>query len=418
MRILLAASAMLACVSAADFKLGPMLKPRKGALATTERLTPHRTTETEPPLIALDIVVNGMPPDETALKDRANWSVSATAATVTHPIALNEVQWKPGVARVTLFFPAAELSGFDPENAHWVATFNTPPSQSVTWDPAIKKGPFAAAKSKDDADLYLFGSFLAGVSTKPLFVIDAKGNWMWTRGSWDLGINSAISTNAGAQTPVDRSRIDPDSITAAFSVQRILRWRAPGIEGFDLNLQPLAGQFSRKTAASDIVGAAQVKLVPKPWFGPVRWVAVYPSAGYEGGHNLNQPTTLFKQAVNLSGWNIISRAVVGITGEYYWLSKSPTADDTYRFTIDASYQSRILFTPEPFVTVADIKGQAVNTVTLDRHPRPEAEAHIVWNFSKLMGLQIQYKYGSLPPLFQFVDHQATVGLTFKAKHSQ
>ena len=68
--------------------------------------------------------------------------------------------------------------------------------------------------------------------------------------------------------------------------------------------------------------------------------------------------------------------------------------------------------------MADIKGQAVNTVTLDRHPRPEAEAHIAWNFSKLMGLQIQYKYGSLPPLFQFVDHEATVGLTFKAKHSQ
>ena len=416
--MLLAASAMLAYASAADFKLGLMLKPRKEARATTERLTPHQTTEVGPPLIALDIVVNGTPPDETTLKDPAHWSVSATAATVTHPITLKEVQWKPGVARVTLLFPASELTGFDPEKAHWVATFNTPTSQSVTWDPAVKKGTFAAAKSKDDADLYLFGSFLAGAGTKPLFVIDAKANWMWTRGSWDLGINSAISANAGAQTPVDRSRIDPDSITAAFSVQRILPWHARGIQGFALNLQPLAGQFSRKTAASDILGAAQVKLVPKPWFGPVRWVAVYPSVGYEGGHNLNQPTTLFKQAVNLSGWNIVSRAVVGITGEYYWLSKSPTADDTYRFTIDASYQSRILFSPEPFVTVADSKGLAVNTVILGRHPRPEAEARITWNFSKLMGLQIQYKYGSLPPLFQFVDHQATVGLTFKAKRSQ
>src|ERR1019366_5439260 len=87
MRILLAASAMLAYASAADFKLGPMLKPRKGARAATERLTPHQTTEVGPPLIALDIVVNGTPPDETALRDPAHWSVSATAATVPHPIA-------------------------------------------------------------------------------------------------------------------------------------------------------------------------------------------------------------------------------------------------------------------------------------------------------------------------------------------
>jgi hypothetical protein len=33
-------------------------------------------------------------------------------------------------------------------------------------------------------------------------------------------------------------------------------------------------------------------------------------------------------------------------------------------------------------------------------------------------VRLQYKYGALPPLFEFVDHQVTVGLTLKAKHNQ
>jgi hypothetical protein len=417
-RIVFVACVALVCCSAADFKLGHMLKPRMAVSGKTERLTPRPTTEAEAPMIALDIVTTGTPADETQLKNPANWSVSVAIGKAIQPIALKEVQWIPKVARVTLLILASEVTGIDPENAHWAATFNIIPPQSATWEPQKKKGTFAVAKGKDDADLYLFGSFLAGESTKPLYMIDAKGNWMWTKGEWDLGIKSALSTNASAQTPVDRTRIDPDSITAAFSAQRIFVWRVPGIEGLDLNLQPLGGEFSRKTTSSDIVGAAQAKLVTKPWFGPIRWVAVYPVVGYEGGHSLNQPTTLFKEKVNLTGWNGISRAVLGINGEYYWLSKKPTADDTYRFTIDASYQSRILFEPEPFVTVLDVKTVPTYTVTLGRRPRPEAEVHITWNFSKYTGLSIQYKYGSLPPLFQFVDHQATVGLTFRAKQAK
>jgi hypothetical protein len=405
---------------AADFKLGSIVRPpQKAAPAVPGRLGPRPSTPTVP-MLAIDIVATGTPSDAAALQDAMKWTLSAATDKVIHPVAVGEVRWDSSVDRVTLIFPATEIAGIDPEKATWTATFNSIPPQTATWSPAKKKAEFAAAKSKDDADLYLFGSFLAGYSTKPLFVIDAKGNWMWPRENWSFGINSAISTNTSAQTPVDRTRIDPDSITGAFSIQRRIDWHAPGIEGIDLNLQPLQGEFSRKTSSSDLVGSALAKLVTKPHkvFGKKHWIAAYPSAGYEAGHNLNQPSVLLKQPVNLSGWNAISRAVVGINGEFYWLSKKPTADDTWRFTIDASYQDRFLFTTEPFITVADIKAMPVYSIVLNRNPRPEAEAHITWNISSYFGLQVQYKYGSLPPLFEFVDHQATIGLTLKAKHAQ
>jgi hypothetical protein len=419
-RFVLLALIVLVRARAVDFKLGSIVRPpQKAAPANPGRLVPRPSTPPVP-MLAIDIVATGTPADPSILQDAKKWTLSAATDKVIHPVAVGEVHWDASIDRVTLIFPASEIKGIDAEKASWTATFNSIPPQTAAWSPAKKKAEFAAAKSKDDADLYLFGSFLAGDSTKPLFVIDAKGNWMWPQEKWSFGINSAISTNAGAQTPVDRTRVDPDSITGAFSIQRRIDWDAPGIQGFDLNFQPIQGEFSRKTSSSDLVGSALAKLVTKPHkvFGKRRWIAAYPSAGYEGGHNLNQPSVLLKQPVNLSGWNAISRAVVGINGEFYWLSKKPTADDTWRFTIDASYQDRFLFTGEPFITVADIKTMPVYSIALNRNRRPEAEAHITWNFSPYVGLQVQYKYGSLPPLFEFVDHQATVGLTLKAKHAQ
>jgi hypothetical protein len=36
---------------------------------------------------------------------------------------------------------------------------------------------------------------------------------------------------------------------------------------------------------------------------------------------------------------------------------------------------------------------------------------------KYLALTVQYQYGDLPPVFTFVDHKVTVGLTFKAVQS-
>jgi hypothetical protein len=190
------------------------------------------------------------------------------------------------------------------------------------------------------------------------------------------------------------------------------------VDAIDLIFQPLSGQFARSTRSSDLVGTAQAKILLKPisWNDKTNFLNLYPTAGYEGGHNLNQPATLFKEKVDLSDWNGISRGVWGMTGEYYAGSNADAG--AYVFTVSASYQSRILFEPEPFVTVADIKGTAVDSVSLSKGTRPNATVQATWNFNTYVGLTFQYKYGSLPPLFQFVDHQATIGLTLQAKQAK
>jgi hypothetical protein len=38
-------------------------------------------------------------------------------------------------------------------------------------------------------------------------------------------------------------------------------------------------------------------------------------------------------------------------------------------------------------------------------------------FSKAFGITAQYRWGSLPPVFQLVDHRVVVGLTLQLKQA-
>jgi hypothetical protein len=138
--------------------------------------------------------------------------------------------------------------------------------------------------------------------------------------------------------------------------------------------------------------------------------------GYEAGHNLNKPSVLFKQPVDLGDWKTIARAVFITRGELYGLKAKPKDGDLYRFTIDAAYQPRVPFTPEPFVTSEFVAGKRTSVTRMRKNTRHEVEAGVNYNFSTLFGVRLQYKYGALPPLFEFVDHQVTVGLTLKTVH--
>ncbi len=98
------------------------------------------------------------------------------------------------------------------------------PNLTAKRDRPKKTVALGAAKGKDDADLYLFGSYLAGFSTKPIYVIDAKLNWApeITKGTpdpvakkkpgtgWFAGAKSSLSINTDTKAPNDRTEVDPE----------------------------------------------------------------------------------------------------------------------------------------------------------------------------------------------------------------
>lgn len=65
------------------------------------------------------------------------------------------------------------------------------------------------------------------------------------------------------------------------------------------------------------------------------------------------------------------------------------------------------------MTTALVGADTVKTTTLGKNARHEVEATANLNLTKLLSFSVKYRFGSLPPLFQFVDHQVTFGLTFK-----
>lgn len=396
----------------------------------------------------LEVDTSGSPPDTGTLQNVSNWQVFASSADSSMiPILKFSVEWHASTLKLRINYDASQIDARDPRSLAWTVLFQgVQPNLTASRERPKPPTHFTPAKGKDDADIYLFGSYLAGVSTKPIYVIDAKFNWMWeikkhpvageTKAiptGWFMGVKSSISSNTDTKAPVDRSKVDPDAVDGSLSVEHIWTPRRPPIDadhpdpqtggkrhaisGIDIDFRPIAGEFSRKYPASDLLtkGYFTLLLAPKR-VGTDTWIALYPSVGYEAGHNLNKPSVLFKQPVNLSDWKTIARAVFIMRGELYGLKAKPKDGDLYRFTIDAAYQPRVPFTPEPFVTSEFVAGKRTSVTRMRKNTRHEVEAGVNYNFSTLFGVRLQYKYGALPPLFEFVDHQVTVGLTLKTVH--
>jgi hypothetical protein len=353
----------------------------------------------------LFIQTSGGPAPVAALVMNSKWEVTTTPAAT---IRLTDAPVWDGLT-VTLSYDPAGLGALDPKKLTWAITFDR-----SGLNLQIGAGPAPAdsqPKGKDDSDLYFFGSYLAGEGTAPIYSIDAKLSWVpEVRSSgYFFGAEAAISSNAGASPPASRTRLDPDSITADIALKF-------DKHHFLFNINPARGEFSRKTNTSDFVPAINVqRLLKSIRFNKRNQMVVYPSLGLETGVNLNKPATLFGQSVDLANYNAIVRIVPGGYAAYYIERPKPNPSDPYLFQLYVNYTDRVVLKPEPFVTTVYSGTKQVQSVSLGTNPRTYVEVGFNWNAAKLVAVTAKYKYGSLPPLFQFLDHQVTLGITFKTK---
>ena len=343
---------------------------------------------------------------------------------------------------VTLKIGAAKLRGLIIPKASWSAAFIDDSHMLNASEPESVASGLKAAKNRDEADLYGNFSFLSGVGTSPIWVIDVKAGYADTLQrllrphtpgqqpgrlqSIKTGIFADIQTNTDTKPPVDRTEIDPDSIRAFwkfFETKRI------GHRIFSMywEVQPAGGEFNRSNPSSNFVAEGKLRFDIVPFNTGRKRVGTDfdPQIGMELGKNLNKPSTLFGQPVNLNNYDAIRRLVSGADADLYvYRKKIKDSDDPYLVTISGSWAARIPFSPEPFTvselvpdpTTGQPKRQKV--VTMRGNTRHNVRVDLNWNVTKLLGFQIGYRYGSLPPLFEFVNHQVTIGLVFKAKYGK
>lgn len=374
---------------------------------------------------AINILTSGAPnaADGTAiLSDKSSWQVRVFRANGDAiPFSITRAEASSSGIGSSLFvdlsFDEAQLAGADPRTLRWSVLYqgagdfqlkSQDPQPSIA--PSATTKVLAAAPSRDKADIYFAGSVLAGVGTKPIYTLDAKVNlappihWHDVR----AGVFGEIQSNPSSSPPNDKSQIDPDSIRAAATINGL--WK-----GLFWDIRPAGGEFSRKYNASNFVSSANLAWWTQSKQVPGGWFVVYPSFAVEAGVNLSKPAVIFTHPADLSRYNDIARAVPGINATYFVWGKK----DKPRFTITGAYQARLLFTDEPFTqlqyyTASDGTRQRGKFVTMRDNTRHWVNGSATWALNDYFGFTAEYKYGSLPPLFELTQHQVTFGLVYKA----
>ncbi len=251
---------------------------------------------------------------------------------------------------------------------------------------------YAPARGKSDADIYISGTFQAAGNSAPLFAIDSKlGGFVQLSKAHDygaLGVRSVFVSN-------QETNADPDSIKGMITYEKPI----PLAHDFGLMLRSdvLGGEFNRQNSVRNIVNAGEVGIVLPRVDMKHAFLETELFGGYEAGANLRNP-------VNPNGSGRITRFLYGMDLYFY----PPKGNAGFRrWDFNGSFRERVLERPEVFVAMAANNKQIIAYGT---NPRPNINFELNYNFVSSFGVTVKYFWGSLPPEFTFVDHQATVGL--------
>jgi hypothetical protein len=273
--------------------------------------------------------------------------------------------------------------------------FNYP---EVTIGPSPKTGGskiFTSAKGKEDADIYFSGTAAAAQGAKPLYNFESKIGYLQSlRRYGSIGVRGTV--DAAKET-----NIDPDSITANGTYEKVFVF-APAT-GIILKSDFLGGEFDKGNETRNLTTKLDAILVLRS--APISETAFATmdfTLGFEGGHN-------FRHKLDTDGLGGFWRWKLGANAYLVALN----ALGLNRINVSAEYKVRLMRSAEPFT-----KKIGDDDVTiLSKKPRHHVGINTDFMFSKAFGITMQYRYGTLPPAFKFVDHSVSAGITFKLKQA-
>jgi hypothetical protein len=268
---------------------------------------------------------------------------------------------------------------------------------------------FTAAKGKSDADIYFSGSAAAEKNSKPSYSIDSKFGYFHNLarlkpdGKYkDLGSIGGTGTFVSSQN----STVDPDSITAAVTYQRAFLF-GPSPTGIILNANFIGGEFAKKNKNRNLVTGVDATLVlpskrlnkseKSPAFATVDFLV-----GVETGHN-------YKNELKPKGIGNFWRPKVG--ADFYFVVLKPGIFD--RITFSTQYLLRLPQSAEMFKETVN----GAKKMFLTTRPRHYLASDLNFMVGPAYGISLKYRYGSLPPAFQLVNNNVSIGLIIQLKQS-
>jgi hypothetical protein len=364
--------------------------------------TPNIVVDTIPKFSLLHVLFAHTAPSDDVLTNRENWIIRLVNIEEGKFVD----QFPPELVTIV---PGNQLPNeadlkvnqqLDPSKIQITVRFQLP-----NFSEAVINGPkkikarktFTAAKGKPDADIYFSGSAAGAKGTKPLYLFESK-----------LGYLFSLKNKGGALGPraeitaASESNIDPDSIKTALAYEKIfVLGRA---KGFILRSDALGLEFDKKNRNRNLMTDLNGTFVPPPKpIGESSFVAFDFMGGFEAGHNYRHKLNQNEGLGNLWRWKFGANA--------YFIALNPPVFKRIDFSTE--YKVRLPQTSEPFTQTINDK----DITTLEKKPRHYVGSNLDLMFSDALGVSLKYQYGSLPPAFKFVNHTASVGLTFKLKQA-
>jgi hypothetical protein len=288
-------------------------------------------------------------------------------------------------------------SPLNPSTHRITVRFRLPNFPEYTLSQPQKKAPasaFTSAKGKEDADIYFSGTAAGARGSKPLYLFESKLGYLFKLGKKGGRIGPRAEVNAASE-----SNIDPDSIKASASYEKI--WVLGRAQGLILRSDALGLEFDTANRTRNFMTELNgTWVLPPVRFGDRAFAAFDFMTGFEGGHN-------YRHKLNEDGLGNLWRWKFGANA--YFVALNPPG--LKRIDFSMNYKVRVLNSNEPFTeTINDEE-----VTTLKKGSRHHVSSTLDFMFSDTLGITLKYQYGSLPPAFTFVDHSASVGLTYKLR---
>ncbi len=272
-------------------------------------------------------------------------------------------------------------------------------------------------KDKKKADVDITGGLQSGVGAKPQYNWSVKASCrVFGFGGRGFGEIDPSFTGEASQ----QNNADPDSLKAGITWRRLIAIPERR-DGWIFSGDLLSYEFERsikKEAVLDENGKPVDQQFLKKntnlmWSGKAAYVSGWPMlnwtltfAGFEAGKALSRTV---KRDARSSGEQAVARLYFALD-VYRTFFRKGSNDPIVTF--HGNQILRLPFEQEPYAQ-ADVNG---GKMFLTNKPRHWSLVEMAFPLTNGVGINVQYKRGALPPSFEFVDHQVTIGFNLLLKH--
>lgn len=270
-----------------------------------------------------------------------------------------------------------------------------------------EKKPVQLVKAAKDADINISGGLQAAVDAKPLYYWEVKAAYpfLLLNGWGNLG--PSFEGSASKQT-----NADPDSLKAKLRYKN--RWPVSGRKGFVVEGDLPSYEFESSIKDESLIVDGEIvqrKFLKKNANllagGEVRWVHGSRRINYQlgAGADFGKATS---RTIKTDSSGREQTSVLRPRATMKVLKIWQDEEGKKPVELDGSYTLRWPLQPEPFQKLGLNGGKP----QLSRIPRHWLAVNLGATLTPGIKLTAQYRYGALPPSYQFVNHRLTLGFSF------